>query len=111
MKDVKNALIVSGYYPKILPPVEASAQPVTRLTPHFHDITLENVTAIGSESAGAFIGLKEAPIPGVVFRHVKIDAKRSLTLGYAEISGQDVKVQVREREPVTKQAGAQITLR
>ena len=111
MKDVKNALIVSEYYPKILPPVEEPAQPVTRLTPHFHDITLENVTAIGSESGGAFMGLKEAPIRGVVLRHVKIDAKKGLTIGYAEISGQDVKVKVQEGEPVTKQAGAQITLR
>lgn len=111
MKDVKNALIVSEYYPKILPPVEEPAQPVTRLTPHFHDITLENVTAIGSESGGVFMGLKEAPIRGVVLRHVKIDAKKGLTIGYAEISGQDVKVQVQEGEPVTKQAGAQITLR
>jgi hypothetical protein len=38
MKDVKNALIISEYYPKVLPPESESAQPVTRLTPHFHDI-------------------------------------------------------------------------
>ena len=44
-------------------------------------------------------------------RHVEIDAKRGLTTGYAEISGQDVKVQVQEGEPVPKQPGMQIPLR
>ena len=41
MKDVKNALIISEYYPKVLPPDGEAAQPITRLTPHFHDITLD----------------------------------------------------------------------
>ena len=49
MKDVKNPLVISEYYPRILPPDGAEApQPVTRLTPHFHDIVLENVTATGA---------------------------------------------------------------
>ena len=60
MKDVKNALLISEYYPRILPPDSELPQPVTRLTPHFHDITIENVTATGSSSAGTIAGLPEA---------------------------------------------------
>jgi polygalacturonase len=110
MKDVRNALVISEYYPKILPPDAESAQPVTRLTPHFHDITLENVTATGSTSAGAIVGLPEAPISGVVLRHVKIAAQHGLTIGYAEVSGEGVVIEAGEGEAVTKQVGAKVSL-
>ena len=111
MKDVKNALIISEYYPKILPPDAEAAQPITRLTPHFHDITLENVTATGSTSAGAIVGLPEAPITGVVLRNVKIGAQHGLTISYAEVSGQGVVVQAVEGQSISEQAGAKVTLR
>jgi polygalacturonase len=111
MKDVKNALVISEYYPKILPPDTETAQPVTRLTPHFHDIVLENVTATGSAMAGAIVGLPEAPISGVVLRNVKISAKTGLTIAYAEVSGKNVTVQAETGEAITKLAGAKVTLR
>jgi polygalacturonase len=85
MKNVKNALIISEYYPKVLPPDGESAQPVTRLTPHFHDITIENVTAVDAASAGAIVGLPEAPVKNVVLKNVKISATQGLTVGYAQV--------------------------
>jgi polygalacturonase len=109
MKDVKNALIISEYYPKVLPPDGEAAQPITRLTPHFHDITLENVTATGSTSAGAIVGLPEAPILGVMLRNVKIEAQHGLTVGYAEVSEQGVDVKVAEGPPVLNLVGAKIS--
>ncbi|MGA2219671.1 MAG: glycoside hydrolase family 28 protein [Terracidiphilus sp.] len=109
LKDVKNALIISEYYPKVLPPDSESAQPVTRLTPHFHDITLENVTAAGSVSAGAIVGLPEAPVVGVVLRNVKISAQHGLTIGYAEVSESGLEVKASEGQPITNQAGAKLT--
>jgi len=111
MKDVKNALIISEYYPKVLPPEGEATQPVTRLTPHFHDITLENVTATGSEWAGAIVGLPEAPIAGVVLRNVKISARKGLNISYANVSGEGVDVKVEEGQPVVGLAGAKISLR
>jgi hypothetical protein len=51
------------------------------------------------------MGLREGPTRGVVLRHVKFDPKRGLTIGYAEISGQDVKVQVQEGKPVRSRRG------
>jgi len=111
MKNVKNALIVSEYYPKVMPPADEAAQPVTRLTPHFHDITLENVTATGSQSAGVVLGLPESPVWNVLLHHVKIEAQAGLTMGYAEVSGNDVTMQNKDGPAIIKLAGAQVSLR
>jgi polygalacturonase len=110
MINVKNALVISEYYPKILPPGTELPQPITRLTPHFHDITIENLTATGSTSAGAIAGLPEAPVAGVILRHVKISAQTGLTIGFAGVSGQDVSVQVEDGQSIVKQAGAKVSL-
>jgi polygalacturonase len=110
MKNVKNALIISEYYPKVLPPEGESAQPVTRLTPHFHHITLENVTATGIGTAGAIVGLPEAPIRHVVLHNVKISARTGLTIGYAEVSGERVAVTAEEGQSIMKTAGAKVSL-
>jgi polygalacturonase len=109
MKDVKNAVIISEYYPKVLPPDSEVPQPVTRLTPHFHDITLENVTATGSTSAGAIVGLPEAPVLGVTLRNVKISAERGLTISYAEVSESGVEVKAGEGKPIMNLVGAKVT--
>jgi polygalacturonase len=111
MKDVKNALIISEYYPKVLPPEGEAAQPVTRLTPHFHDITLENVSATGSESAGVIVGLPEAPVAGVIMHNVKINARKGLTIGYADVTGDGVVVHAAEGQEITKLAGANVSIR
>ena len=110
MKNVKNALIISEYYPKVLPPDGEATQPVTRLTPHFHDITLENVTATGSGTAGVIAGLPEAPVRGVVLRNVKISAKTGLTVGYAGVAGQNTVVQATQGESIIKLAGSNVDL-
>ena len=111
MKDVKNALVISEYYPKILPSEDVTPAPVTRLTPHFHDITIENMTATGSALAGAIVGLPEAPVANVVLRHVHISATHGMTISFAQVTGEDVKVEASEGEPITKLAGAKVSLR
>jgi polygalacturonase len=110
MKDVKNALIISAYYPKVMPPDGDAAQPITRLTPHFHDITLENVTAVNSASAGAIVGLPEAPVKRVVLRNVQISAQHGLNVGYAEVSGTGFVVTAAEGPNLVQAAGAQLSL-
>ena len=111
MKDVKNALVISEYYPKMLPPEAEAPQPVTRLTPHFHDITIENLNATGSASAGVIVGLPEAPVRGVTLHNVKIEAKQGLSIGYAEVSGANVQVKVAEGEGIMKLVGAEVKLK
>lgn len=111
MKDVKNPLIISEYYPAILPPSEQEAQPVTRLTPHFHDIVLQNVTATGGLNAAAIVGLPEAPIADVFLKNVKISAQKGATIGYANVTGEGFVVQAAEGQPILEMAGAKVVLR
>jgi len=110
MKDVKNAIIISEYYPRVSPPDSEAPQPVTRLTPHFHDITIENLTATGSASAGVIAGLPESPVRGVVLHNVKISAKTGMTIAYAEVTGKHVTVQIETGESIARQTGAKVTL-
>jgi polygalacturonase len=110
MNNVKNALIISEYYPKVLPPSTESPQPVTRLTPHFHDITIENLAVTASTMAGAIVGLPESPVQGVVLRKVKIGAQHGLTVGYAQVSGEGVTIDAGEGQSIKELGGAMISL-
>ena len=111
MKDVKNAVVISEYYPRIMPAEGVTAAPVGRLTPHFSDITIENVTATGSKSAGAIVGLPESPVKNVVLRNVSLSADKGLTIGYADVTGENVKITAAEGPGITKLAGANVTLK
>jgi polygalacturonase len=111
MKDVKTAILISEYYPKVMPPQDEAPQPVGRLTPHFHDITLENVTATGSKTAGVIVGLPESPIKNVVLNNVKLSAEEGLTIGNAEVTGTSVVVTPSKGEAITKLAGAKVYIR
>lgn len=111
MKDVKTAILISEYYPKVLPPENEAPQPVGRLTPHFHDIVIENVTAKGSKTAGVIIGLPESPVKNVVLKNVKLGAEEGLTISNAEVTGKDVVITPAKGEPITKLSGAKVDIR
>jgi unsaturated rhamnogalacturonyl hydrolase len=111
MKNVKNAIVISEYYPKVLPPDGETAKPITRLTPHFHDIVIENLTAEESASLGAIVGLPESPVAGVTLRNVKLSGKQGLTIGYAQVSGTGVIVDALEGKPIVQGPGAQVSLK
>ncbi len=111
MKDVKNPLVISEYYPRILPPEGGVApEPVTRLTPHFHNIMIQNVTATGAVMTGAIVGLPEAPVTDIVLQNVNLSGEKGLSIGYATVTGQNVKVQAAQGEAIIKLAGANVTL-
>jgi polygalacturonase len=111
MKDVKNPIIISEYYPKVMPPAGEAAQAVGRLTPHFHDIVLENVTATGGGVAGVIAGLPESPVKNVVLKNVKISAETGMSIGYADVTGEGVVVKAEKGEAIMKMTGANVTLR
>jgi polygalacturonase len=111
MKNVKNALIISEYYPKVLPPDPDPAQPVTRLTPRFHDITLENVTATDVVSAGAIAGLPEAPVRNVILKNVRIEAQHGLAISNADVTGEKVTVQASDGTGIIKAGGGNVIFR
>jgi len=110
MKDVRNPIVISEYYPRILPPDgPQTPQPVGRLTPHFHDIALENVTATGAGMAGAIVGLPEAPVEDVVLKNVKLSGQTGLTIGFASVSATGLEVQTAQGDAILKRDGANLT--
>jgi polygalacturonase len=110
MKDVANPLVISEYYPRILPSAgtAVAAAPVTRLTPHFHDIVIENLTATGARMAGAIVGLPEAPVDNIVLKNVKLSGQTGLTVGYANVTGTNVEVHADQGDAIIKTAGANV---
>jgi polygalacturonase len=92
MEDVKTAILITEYYPHPAPSGEVPAEPVTRLTPRFHNITIENVTATNSNSAGVIVGLPESPVLAIALKNVTISAKTGLTIAYATAALENVDV-------------------
>ena len=109
MDHVKTAIVISEYYPRVLPADDMTAAPVTRLTPHFHNITITNLTATATRSAGAIVGLPEAPITGVTLTNVSIEAPQGLAIGYASVLMEHVDVLATAGPGITKLAGATVT--
>ena len=111
MVDVRTAIVISEYYPKILPtPGDDAPQPVTRLTPHFHDIRIEDLTATGSNVAGVIVGLPEAPVRDVNLRDISITANTGLTVSFAEVTGGRVSIQPQIGPPITKGPAADVRI-
>jgi polygalacturonase len=111
MEGVKTALILSAYYPGLLPSEDMAPAPVTRLTPHFHDIVIENVTATATKNVGVIAGLPEAPIQGVTLRNVSIQAPLGLTIGYATVVAEHLDIHVPTGQAITKLPGASLQIR
>jgi len=108
MVDVKTAILISEYYPKVLPEGDVASAPVTRLTPHFHDITIENVKATGSSVAGVIVGLPESPVDHLVLKNVHIAAKTGMVIGYADAVFEDVTVTPEQGEAFKTGAGVNV---
>jgi polygalacturonase len=101
MEDVKTSILISEYYPKALPEGEVSPEPITRLTPFFHDITIENVKSVNSPWAGVIIGLPESPVKNVVLKNVSIQAKKGMQIAYATVTGTNVTVTAAEGKAIS----------
>lgn len=111
MKNVRTALSISEYYPHTLPPDGDAPQPVARLTPHFHDIVIENLKATGSDVAGVIIGLPESPVRDLVLKNVSICARTGLTISNAHITGDNVIIQPQTGPPMTIAPSAKVEIR
>ena len=109
MKDVRTAILISEYYPKVLPPDgDNSPQPVGRLTPHFHDIKIENVRATGSNVAGVIVGLPESPVTKVELKNVSISAKTGMTISNAVVDGSNVSLHADSGDAIIKGPAATV---
>lgn len=84
MEDVETPIVISEFYPKI--PATIVAAPITRLTPHFHDITFENIKATGAHDAMEIVGLPESPILNLKMKNVQISAQTGAKIQYADMT-------------------------
>jgi polygalacturonase len=109
MEDVKTAILITEFYPHAAPDGEVPAEPVGRLTPKFHDITIENVTATGSNSAGTIVGLPESPVVGLTLKNVHLAAKTGLAIAYATVVLNDVTVKADTGEAIKIAPTAKVT--
>ena len=106
MQDVKTAVLVTEYYPRI--PEHDTAQPETRLTPHFHDILIENLTATGAEQTGIIAGLPESPITTITLKNVHISGDKSFRISNATVTTQDFTVESQAQPSVVLGENAKI---
>jgi polygalacturonase len=97
MENVATPVLITEYYPHI--PDQDSAQTKTRLTPRFHDIRIENLTATGANTAGFIVGLPESPITTIALTNVHISAEKGMTINNATVTTHDVTVKAASGPP------------
>jgi polygalacturonase len=85
MDGVKTSILISEYYPKTMPDGPVAAAPVQRLTPHFHNIRIENVKSVNSPWAGVIVGLPESHVTDIELKNVDIQATKGFQIGYADV--------------------------
>jgi polygalacturonase len=92
MDGVKTSILISEYYPKAMPDGPVEAAPVTRLTPKFHNIRIENIKSINSPWAGVIVGLPESHVTDIELKNVDIQATKGFQVGYADVKTDGFKV-------------------
>jgi polygalacturonase len=113
MDGVKTPIQITEYYgaPRGTTPENVPPADVTRLTPHFHDIRIENLKATGAQVAMEIAGLPEAPIQGVRLKNVQIEAAKGARIAYAEVVSEGLVVKAQNGPPVTTGPGAKGSLK
>jgi polygalacturonase len=111
MEDVRTSILISEYYPKAMPEGDVAAEPVQRLTPFFHGITIENVKSVNSPWAGVIVGLPESPVKDIVLKNVDIQATKGLQIAYASVTASDLKVTATEGQSITVAPNAKLTVK
>jgi polygalacturonase len=109
MEDVRTPILISEFYPKV--PETISEEKVTRLTPFFDDIAIENVTAAGARQAALIVGLPESPIQNLKLIHVHLSGETGAIVQYADVSATDFTVTAAHGENVKIGAGVRGNLK
>ncbi|HEY0131186.1 MAG TPA: glycoside hydrolase family 28 protein [Allosphingosinicella sp.] len=134
MTDVETPMVFSSYYEgagydetavanrlasggfvlghQIYPPDTDPAQPYKpNATPWIRNVRVEGLTATGAERAGIVVGLPERAIEGLVFRNVRIEARRGLLVRNAAVDARGLRVVAGDRQPLVKERGAEVRTR
>lgn len=133
MVDVDIPLVFAGYYNKAAPIVQAEVekllaeggftmgeqiyppdtdakQPFDKYkTPHFSNVTIENLESTGKSKAAAYIiGVPEAPLSGFHFDNVRIDADQGIRVRNAELQTKGLTVNVKQGPVILVEKGAKV---
>ncbi len=100
MHNVSTPILISEYYPKVLPAEGEEPQPVGRLTPHFHNIAIRNLTARGAKKAGVIVGLPESPVEDLQLDNVKIEAATGMYVAFAKVAAHGLAIKPSTGDPV-----------
>jgi polygalacturonase len=92
MESVDTAISFTSYYPDL--PQNDHPQAITATTPAFQDITITNLVAKGSTSAGLIVGLPEQPLFNIALNNVSIDAETGLVVRNATVQTTKMQVEV-----------------
>jgi polygalacturonase len=112
MEDVETPIQITMYYGGGKGGAAAvETAPVTRLTPHFHDIRIENLKATGAKTARDIEGLPESPVKGLELKNVQIDAAKGAKIFYAEVVSQGLVVKAQAGPPIMAGQGAKGSLK
>jgi polygalacturonase len=111
MDGVKTAILISEYYPEVAPPANNPAKPIGRLTPFFHDLHFENITAKGGEVAALVFGLPESPVKNLSMKNVKLSAAKGLIVSDAQdVILDGVKVTAAQGKAIDVRPSAKVTM-
>ncbi|MCV9877827.1 glycoside hydrolase family 28 protein [Brenneria izbisi] len=132
MVDVEVPLVFAGYYKaapivqaevdkmlaaggftlgeQIYPPDSDPEQPFNKYkTPHFSNVTIENLTSTGKSKAAAYIiGVPEAPLSGFHFDNVRIDADKGIRVRNAELQTKGLTLNVKQGPAMLLDKGAKV---
>ena len=106
MNNVETPIQITSYYTGGMK--GDTARPMAEHTPRFHDITIENVTAINAKRAAVVYGLPESPVKHLDLKNVHITAKTGADMQYAQIRAYDFVVNAASGETITKGPGVTI---
>jgi polygalacturonase len=109
MDGVKYPIMITEYYPRPGTLAEVPARPVTRLTPMFHDITIENVTATNSRNSSSIVGLPESPVLNLTLKNVHISGKMGMLIGYSKVTTENLVVKADTGEALQIASTATVT--
>jgi hypothetical protein len=108
MSGVSTPISILAYYPKV-PADGDPAQAVTSNTPHYHDITITNVTATGASGAGQIVGVPELPITAVHLNSVNITATTGVQVRNATVSTSSTTINVSSGSAWILQSNAHVS--
>jgi polygalacturonase len=106
MSGVRDAILITDYYPKI--PAPDDAGPAGTRIPDMHDITIEHVTVEDAQNAGGLYGLPEKPLHDIKLDDVHIKAQKGFVVRYASASLHG-SMDVQDGPAVIQQTGGSLT--